>query len=251
MVFTKAKRIYTAYNYYERERLYKKSSFISLSIIAFIIMTAFIMHIIMNMAEVVEIPKAYTYEEKQEEVKKVYKNYEIKNSRKILADYSDFIIYSAPAVKKEEVKKEKVEKKVVKIPDKKVENKSVQKTQNKQKPAINTAKPVQKEVIGSAVSNSAALKNEIAAKIVYQMERYKKYPKQARRINAEGIAKVTFSVNAAGVVSSADISDSSGYSILDNAALQAAEKIVGSKVVTNESYNNLLQVTVPVDFYLN
>lgn len=251
MVFTKAKRIYTAYNYYERERLYKKSSFISLSIIAFIIMTAFIMHIIMNMAEVIEIPKAYTYEEKQEEVKEVYKNYEIKNSRKILADYSDFIIYSAPAVKKEEVKKEKVEKKVVKIPDKKVEKKSVKKLQNNQKPAINTAKPVQKEVIGSAVSNSAALKNEIAAKIVYQMERYKKYPKQARRINAEGIAKVTFSVNAAGVVSSADISDSSGYSILDNAALQAAEKIVGSKVVTNESYNNLLQVTVPVDFYLN
>lgn len=251
MVFTKAKRIYTAYNYYERERLYKKSSFISLSIIAFIIMTAFIMHIIMNMAEVVEIPKAYTYEEKQEKVKEVYKNYEIKNSRKILADYSDFIIYSAPAVKKEEIKKEKVEKKVVKIPDKKVEKKSVKKLQNNQKPAINTAKPVQKEVIGSAVSKNAALKNEIAAKIVYQMERYKKYPKQARRINAEGIAKVTFSVNTAGVVSSADISDSSGYPILDNAALQAAEKIVGSKVVTNESYDTLLQVTVPVDFYLN
>ena len=116
MVFTKAKRIYTAYNYYERERLYKKSSFISLSIIAFIIMTAFIMHIIMNMAEVVEIPKAYTYEEKQEKVKEVYKNYEIKNSRKILADYSDFVIYSAPAVKKEEIKKEeKVEKKADKL----------------------------------------------------------------------------------------------------------------------------------------
>lgn len=252
MVFTKAKRIYTAYNYYERERLYKKSSFISLSIIAFIIMTAFIMHIIMNMAEVVEIPKAYTYEEKQEKVKEVYKNYEIKNSRKILADYSDFVIYSAPAVKKEEIKKEeKVEKKEVKKADKKAVKKPLQKAQNKQKTSLDTAKTVEKEVAGSAASSSAALKNEIAANIVYQMERYKKYPKQARRISAEGIAKVTFSVNAAGVVSSADISDSSGYSILDNAALQAAEKIIGSKVVNNESYNNLLQVTVPVDFYLN
>lgn len=247
MVFTKAKRIYTAYNFYEREKLYKKSSFISLSIMAFIIITAFIVHIIMNMAEVVEIPKAYTYVEKQEEIKEIYKNNEIKNSRKILADFSDFIIYAAPAVQKEEVKKEKVEKKE----EKKVDKKPLQKTNSKQKPAIDTAKTVQKEVAGSAVSNSAALKNEIAAKIVYQMERYKKYPKQARRINAEGIAKVTFSVNAAGVVSSADISDSSGYSILDNAALQAAEKIIGSKVVNNESYNNLLQVTVPVDFYLN
>lgn len=247
MVFTKAKRIYTAYNYYEREKLYKKSSFISLLIMAFIIITAFIVYIIISMADVVEIPRAYSYTEK-EEIKEDYKNNEIKNSRKILADYSDFIIYSAPAVKKEEVKKEeKVEKKEVK----KAVKKPLQKAQNKQQTSLDTAKTVEKEVAGSAASNSAALKNEIAANIVYQMERYKKYPKQARRISAEGIAKVTFSVNAAGVVSSADISDSSGYSILDNAALQAAEKIIGSKVVNNESYNNLLQVTVPVDFYLN
>lgn len=251
MTYNKAKKNYAVYNYYEREMLYKKSSFISLLIMVFIITAAFILHIIISMAKVVEIPRAYTYAEK-EEVKEVYKNKEIKNSRKILADYSDFIIYSAPAVKKEAIKKEeKVEKKEVVIPEKKVEKKPVKKTQNKQKPAINTVKQVQKETAGSTISNNAALKNEIAAKIVYQMERYKKYPKQARRISAEGIAKVTFSVNAAGIVASADISDSSGYSILDNAALQAAEKIVGSKVVTNDSYNNLLQVTVPVDFYLN
>lgn len=247
MVFTNGRKIYTAYKFYEKEMLYKKSSFISLSIMALIIITAIIVHIIFNMVEIVQIPKAYTYVEK-EEVKEVYKKNEIKNSRKILADYSDFIIYSAPAVKKEEIKKEeKFEKKV----EKKVEKKFLQKAQNKQKPAIDTAKPVQKEVTSSAVSNSAALKNEIAAKIVYQMERYKQYPKQARRINAEGIAKVTFSVNTAGIVSSADISVSSGYSILDNAALQAAEKIIGSRVISDEAYNNLLQVTVPVDFYLN
>lgn len=250
MVFTKAKRIYTAYNYYEREKLYKKSSFISLLIIAFVIITAFIVYIIISMADVVEIPKTYSYTEK-EEIKEDYKNNEIKNSRQILADYSDFIIYAAPAVKKEEMKKEKVEKTEVKKTDKKAAKKPLQKVQNKQKTSLDTAKSVQKEVAGGAVSNSAALKNEIAANIVYQMERYKKYPKQARRISAEGIAKVTFSVNAAGVVSSADISDSSGYYILDSAALQAAEKIIGSKVVNNESYNKLLQVTVPVDFYLN
>lgn len=238
MVFIKDRKIYTAYKFYEKEMLYKKSSFISLSIMALIIITAIIVHIIFNMVEIVQIPKAYTYVEK-EEVKEIYKN-----SRKILADYSDFIIYSAPAVKKEEIKKEEKF-------EKKVEKKSLPKAQNKQKPAIDTAKPVQKEVTGSAVSNSAALKNEIAAKIVYQMERYKQYPKQARRINAEGVAKVTFSVNTAGIVSSADISVSSGYSILDNAALQAAEKIIGSRVISDEAYNNLLQVTVPVDFYLN
>lgn len=243
MVYAKAKRIYTAYNFYEREKLYKKSSHISLSIMAFILLSVFIMHIIINMKDIIEMPKAYTNAE-QEEVKDVYKNKDIKNSRKILADYSNFIIYSAPAVKKEEIKKEE-------IINKKVEKKPIQKVKKEQKPAINASKTLKKETAGSAVSNSAELKNEIAAKIVYQMERYKKYPKQARRISAEGIAKVTFSVNAAGIVASADISYSSGYAVLDNAALQAAEKIIGSKVVTNETYNDLLQVTVPVDFYLN
>ncbi len=239
MVYTRAKRIWTSYNFYEREKLYKKSSYMTLSIMAFILICTFILHIIINIAEIVEIPKAYTYNE-QEEIKEVYKN-DIKNSRKILADYSDFVIYSAPAYKKEEIKKEK-------IVEKKQPAKVVHKTQA---PVVQTAKTVQKEVIGSEVSNSNALKNEVAAKIVYQMERYKKYPKQARRIGAEGIAKVTFSINAAGVVASANVSDSSGYNILDNAALQAAQKIIGSKVISNDTYNNLLQVTVPVDFYLN
>lgn len=243
MLYAKAKRIYTAYNFYEREKLYKKSSHISLSIMAFILLSVFIMHIIINMIDIIEMPKAYTNAE-QEDVKDVYIKKDIKNSRKILADYSNFIIYSAPAVKKEEIKKEE------KI-NKKVEKKPIKKIRKEQNPAINSSKTVKKETAGSAVSNSSELKNEIAAKIVYQMERYKKYPKQARRISAEGIAKVTFSVNAAGIVASADISYSSGYAVLDNAALQAAEKIVGSKVVTNETYNDLLQVTVPVNFYLN
>lgn len=243
MLYAKAKRIYTAYNFYEREKLYKKSSHISLSIMAFILLSVFIMHIIINMIDIIEMPKAYTNAE-QEDVKDVYIKKDIKNSRKILADYSNFIIYSAPAVKKEEIKKEE------KI-NKKVEKKPIKKIRKEQNPAINSSKTVKKETVGSAVSNNAELQNEIAAKIVYQMERYKKYPKQARRINAEGIAKITFSVNAAGIVSSADISYSSGYAVLDNAALQAAEKIVGSKVVTNETYNDLLQVTVPVNFYLN
>lgn len=250
MVCTKTKRIYTAYNFYEKEKLYKKSSFISIFIIVFTVITALIVHIIINMAEVIEIPKAHEYKEKTEKQEDYINN--IQNSRKILADYSDFIIYSAPAAKKEEIKQEKkVEKKQADIPKKKVEKKPLKQAQNKEKPALETAKPIQKEAVGSVVSDNAALKNEAAAKIVYQMERYKKYPKQARRINAEGITKVTFSINSAGIVANVNITDSSGYSILDNAALQAAEKIIGSKVVTDESYNNLLQVTVPVDFYLN
>ena len=83
------------------------------------------------------------------------------------------------------------------------------------------------------------------------MERYKKYPKQARRVGAEGISKVTFSLDTNGVVAGIRLSLTSGNKILDNAALKAAEKIIGYKAVVDNSYGKLLEVTVPVDFYLN
>lgn len=51
-------------------------------------------------------------------------------------------------------------------------------------------------------------------------------------------------------VQGAEITKSSGYTVLDNAALKAAQKIVGLNAVNNNSYNEYLKVTVPVDFYL-
>lgn len=251
MVYAKSNKISAACNFYAGEKLYKKSSYLSLFIIFFTAFIFILLHIILNLSTIIEVPKAENNNIYNEEVSKVYKNDNIKAGRKILADYSDFIIYSAaPVIKKEEVKKEekKVEKKQVK--QKIVKKKQAAKVKQVQKntPASNTAKI---ENTGSITSNNKDLQNKIAAHIVSQMERYKKYPKQARRISAEGIAKVTFSVNTSGVVLSADITYSSGFKVLDNAAMQAAEKIIGSKVVENDAYNDLLQVTVPVDFYLN
>lgn len=253
MVYAKSNKISAACNFYAGEKLYKKSSYLSLFIIFFTAFIFILLHIILNLSTIIEVPKAENNNIYNEEVSKVYKNENIKAGRKILADYSDFIIYSAaPVIKKEEVKKEekKVEKKQVKqkIVKKKQAAKVNVKPVQKNTPVSNTAKM---ENTGSITSNNKDLQNKIAAHIVSQMERYKKYPKQARRISAEGIAKITFSVNTSGVVLSADITDSSGFKVLDNAAMQAAEKIVGSKVVENDAYNDLLQVTVPVDFYLN
>ena len=252
MVYAKSKKISAVYNFYEREKLYKKSSYLSLFILVFIISAFVLLHITLNVTKVINVPKANFNNTYNEEVSKVYKNENIKTGRKILADYSDFIIYSAaPVIKKEEVKKE--EKKVEKIKQtKEVKKKTAAKVNakpvQKNMPALNTSKS---ENTGSITSNNKELQNKIAAHIVSQMERYKQYPKQARRISAEGIAKVTFSVNTSGVVLSADITYSSGFKVLDNAAMQAAEKIIGSKVIENDAYNDLLQVTVPVDFYLN
>lgn len=255
MVYAKSKKISAVYNFYEREKLYKKSSYLSLFILVFIISAFVLLHITLNVTKVINVPKANFNNTYNEEVSKVYKNENIKTGRKILADYSDFIIYSAaPVIKKEEVKKE--EKKVEKIKQVKkiIKKKQAEKAKPKQKPVqknMPAAQTATSENTGSITSNNKDLQNKIAAHIVSQMERYKKYPKQARRISAEGIAKVTFSVNTLGVVSGADITDSSGFKVLDNAALQAAEKIVGSKVIESDAYNDLLQITVPVDFYLN
>lgn len=252
MVYAKSNKISASYNFYEKEKLYKKSNYLSLLIIFFMAFAFILTQILFNLPYIIEVPKAEYSNTNNEEVSKVYKNENIKTGRKILADYSDFIIYSAvPVIKKEEKKEEKVEKKEIK--EKTVKKKTAEKATPKQKTAQkNTpAAASKKEYAGSITSNNKELQNKIAAHIVSQMERYKKYPKQARRISAEGIAKVTFSVNTSGVVLSADITYSSGFKVLDNAAMQAAEKIIGSKVIENNAYNDLLQVTVPVDFYLN
>lgn len=239
----KTKKAYPIYSYFEREKDY----IISQKISFFMLLFMFIILILLNMKfiykEVTEVAKAEFLLESVETTK--YLEIENNNKRRLLADYSEFIIYNGyKEEKKQEVKKQEIKK--IK-PLKQVEKKEVIKPQNE---SVKVEKVLQNIVAGSQISKMQDMKNEAAANIVYMMERYKKYPKQARRLNAEGITDITFSIEKNGVVKSAEVTKSSGYTVLDNAALKAAEKIVGLNAVNNSTYNEYLKVTVPVDFYL-
>lgn len=235
----KAKKAYPIHTYFEREKEYIKSKRISFFMLTILFLVLVVINISFVSQKVLEVAKAEFLKESIETTEYIKINNQEK--RRLLADYSEFIIYNGY----KEEKKEKEETKQETRKDKKEVKKIKPKDEN-----VKVAKSSQKAVAGSEVSKIKDMKNEAAANIVYMMERYKEYPKQARRLNAEGITNITFSIEKNGVVQGAEITKSSGYTVLDNAALKAAQKIVGLNAVNNNSYNEYLKVTVPVDFYL-
>lgn len=236
----KAKKAYPIHNYFEREKEYIKSKRISFFMLTILFLVLVVINISFVSQKVLEVAKAEFLEESIETTEYIKINNQEK--RRLLADYSEFIIYNGY---KEIKEKEETKQETRKEKDKKEVKKIKPKNEN-----VKVAKSSQKAVAGSEVSKIKDMKNEAAANIVYMMERYKEYPKQARRLNAEGITNITFSIEKNGVVQGAEITKSSGYTVLDNAALKAAQKIVGLNAVNNNSYNEYLKVTVPVDFYL-
>lgn len=237
----KAKKAYPIHNYFEREKEYIKSKRISFFMLIILFLVLVVINISFVSQNVIEIAKAEFIKESIETTEYIKINNQEK--RRLLADYSEFIIYNG--YKEEKKEKEETKQETRKEKDKKEVKKIKPKDEN-----VKVAKSSQKAVAGSEVSKIKDMKNEAAANIVYMMERYKEYPKQARRLNAEGITNITFSIEKNGVVQGAEITKSSGYTVLDNAALKAAQKIVGLNAVNNNSYNEYLKVTVPVDFYL-
>lgn len=236
----KAKKAYPIHTYFEREKEYIKSKRISFFMLTILFLVLVVINISFVSQKVLEVAKAEFLEESIETTEYIKINNQEK--RRLLADYSEFIIYNGY---KEIKEKEETKQETRKEKDKKEVKKIKPKDEN-----VKVAKSSQKAVAGSEVSKIKDMKNEAAANIVYMMERYKEYPKQARRLNAEGITNITFSIEKNGVVQGAEITKSSGYTVLDNAALKAAQKIVGLNAVNNNSYNEYLKVTVPVDFYL-
>ena len=237
----KAKKAYPIHTYFEREKEYIKSKRISFFMLIILFLVLVVINISFVSQKVLEVAKAEFLKESIETTEYIKINNQEK--RRLLVDYSEFIIYNG--YKEEKKEKEETKQETRKEKDKKEVKKIKPKNEN-----VKVAKSSQKAVAGSEVSKIKDMKNEAAANIVYMMERYKEYPKQARRLNAEGITNITFSIEKNGVVQGAEITKSSGYTVLDNAALKAAQKIVGLNAVNNNSYNEYLKVTVPVDFYL-
>lgn len=237
-----AKKIYPIYNNFERCYEYKKSRRISLLVIGILFLLFLILNYTLFHLNIVDVAQANLYSAEPLEETNIMPPKE-ENKRKLVANLSDFIIYDNYIIKEKEVKKQEVKKKVV------VKKEKVKKQEKK---VVDTGLKTKSEttILGSESKNIEDVKNKAAAEIVYLMEKYKKYPKQARRLNAEGIANITFSISNTGIVSHVEITKTSGYDILDRAALNAAKKIIGYNAVKDNTYNNLLKVTVPVDFYL-
>lgn len=81
-----------------------------------------------------------------------------------------------------------------------------------------------------------------------EIERHKRYPSQARRMQHEGQVVVSFSLTSEGAVSKVEIENTSGISSLDNAAVAAVKRV---KPIGPKPESVLNPFIISLDFQLN
>jgi len=86
--------------------------------------------------------------------------------------------------------------------------------------------------------------------LLAHLQRYRGYPRQAKRLRQEGIAHVRFSVNRRGQVSHPRIEHPSGYQLLDKETLATVHRANPVPPPPLEVTGNPVDVVVPVSFHL-
>ncbi|MCT8264091.1 energy transducer TonB [Proteus terrae] len=90
--------------------------------------------------------------------------------------------------------------------------------------------------------------NHYISSLRREIERHKRYPSQARRMQHEGQVVVSFSLTSEGTISRVEIESTSGISSLDNAAIAAVKRV---KSIGPKPENLLNPLIVSLDFELN
>lgn len=128
-----------------------------------------------------------------------------------------------PSVKKQEVAQEmpKVEQKVVSKPQPLT-------------PAVDTK----------------GIQNAYLSYIHQSANHLKTYPKNARRLSQEGVAYVHFVIQSDGTISNITLQKSSGFSLLDAAALQLIASLKTLKPIPEELAKERYDLVLPVDYKL-
>lgn len=95
---------------------------------------------------------------------------------------------------------------------------------------------------------------QIEQQYKYELSRlidaHKKYPKRAQRRNQQGKATVRFVLMRNGEVKQVELLDSSGYPVLDKAAMRAIEAVSGKLPLPDEINRNSWRLEVPLTFEL-
>ncbi|WP_231619342.1 energy transducer TonB [Proteus vulgaris] len=89
--------------------------------------------------------------------------------------------------------------------------------------------------------------NHYISSLRREIERHKRYPSQARRMQHEGQVVVSFSLTSEGTISRVEIESTSGISSLDNAAIAAVKRV---KPIGPKPENLLDPLIISLDFQL-
>lgn len=150
------------------------------------------------------------------------------------------------------VKKQVVQEKVEPIKQRDLESQVAQTTSEA------SAESVTQHTASSLAGRSHALSekgigqgesdNHYISSLRREIERHKRYPSQARRMQHEGQVVVSFSLTSEGAISRVEIESTSGISSLDNAAIAAVKRV---KPIGPKPENLLNPLIVSLDFQLN
>jgi len=85
-------------------------------------------------------------------------------------------------------------------------------------------------------------------KVASKLRRAKRYPREARRKNLEGTARVAFTITRSGAVSGIRLARSSGHALLDRAALEMVRRAAPMPKFPSEITVARMSLQVPVRF---
>lgn len=104
----------------------------------------------------------------------------------------------------------------------------------KQAPAVKREAKAQAGVAGAAAAPEAAQVEVTATSkslalgvLLSEVEKHKKYPRQARRIGAQGTVTLLVGIDAQGRVVSCSVAKSSGVALLDQESARLGQKLLG------------------------
>jgi len=167
---------------------------------------------------------------------------------------------SSSSPKKSQAKVRKVSKPKIKFKSKpKPESKPLKEIKLKMSPqkakpqSLKTSKASSKTLVKNAKANTLEKKLLTAYlnSIYLKIEKHKEYPFWARRHGIEGRVIVVFSLKRNGQLKEINVEESSGYSLLDKAAIKTIKRAAPFPAFPPELNKKIITLRIPICFYLN
>lgn len=152
--------------------------------------------------------------------------------KKILADESDFVVAEETRVAPPVEAPTAAEKKAVPLKKKKTIPKPVKKTADAPLPTSGPISAAAAPPAAAPVASAASRQSALDA-LVREVEKRKKYPRNARRSGAQGTVTLAIVVGADGRVKNCRIGKASGIGLLDQETARLGDKLAGFNTGVN------------------
>jgi len=103
---------------------------------------------------------------------------------------------------------------------------------------------------GSVGISNANMEADYLATLASWLARHKRYPRAARRRNLEGVATLSFTVNAGGNVLRYEVTKTSGYEVLDREVVNMLQRAEPLPSLPRDLGRATLDIIIPIRFEL-